>query len=57
MRIIERGRGTVYILWINWAGQIISFQKAEGFVEIRFDTQREMLEFAAEKGNAGFRIQ
>ena len=44
-------------VWIDWKARVISFQKAEGFEELRYPTHADMLRFAIERGSEGFGIQ
>ena len=47
----------VFCLWIDWIRKVVSFEKAEGFEELRYATHDEMIRFAIERGNEGFGIQ
>lgn len=47
----------IYSLWINWSRRIVSFQQADGFVELRYPTHDAMLRFAVDRGFDGFGIQ
>ena len=47
----------VFCLWVDWSRRVVSFEKAEGFEELRYETHDEMFRFAIEKGNEGFGIQ
>ena len=47
----------VYTLWIDWSQRVVSFEKAEGFAELRYSSHEEMFRFAIERGNEGFAIQ
>lgn len=44
-------------IWVNWENRVISFQKADGFEELRYVSHEEMLRFAVAKGFEGFGIQ
>lgn len=46
-----------YSIWVNWKQRIVSFQKAEGFEELRYPTHEDMFQFAIAKGFDGFGIQ
>ena len=46
-----------YSLWIDWIRRIVSFQEADGFEELQYETHQEMLNFAVGKGFDGFAIQ
>ena len=47
----------MYSIWVNWEKRIISFEKVEGFQELRYKTHDEMFRFAIDRGNEGFGIQ
>lgn len=47
----------LYSLWINWSKRVVSFQEAEGFVQLHYPTHEAMLRFAVAKGLDGFGIQ
>jgi len=44
-------------VWVNWDRRVISFQEAEGFEVIYFQTHGQMLDFAVSKGTEGFGLQ
>lgn len=46
-----------YLIWVDWARQIVSFHEVEGFQQLSYPTHEEMLDFAIAKGYAGFGIQ
>ena len=47
----------VFTLWIDWNQRVVSFEKEEGFEELRYSSHEEMFRFAIERGNEGFGIQ
>ena len=47
----------VFCLWVDWNRRVVSFEKVEGFEELRYATHDEMFQFAIERGNEGFGIQ
>lgn len=47
----------VWPLWIDWDDRIISFHEVEGMVRLEYQTHKEILAFAVEKGFEGFGIQ
>ena len=55
MKTEEEKKG--YSLWIDWNQRVISFEKGEGFEELRYPSHEAMLRFAIQKGNEGFAIQ
>lgn len=46
-----------YCVWVNREMRILSFSRLDGYEMVRFPTRRDMLLFAAEKGNEGFAIR
>ena len=47
----------VFTLWIDWDQRVVSFEKEEGFEELRYSSHEEMIRFAIQRGNEGFGIQ
>lgn len=43
--------------WIDRENRVVSFEKAEGFTEIRFLTHEEKFMFVIRKSEMGYRIQ
>lgn len=46
-----------FCLWVQWEKKIISFHKEDGFEELHFPDQTELLHYALKKSNSGFAIQ